>query len=827
MVSVRGRHSLRPVRVGAALVVAAAAALFTQGCLGTGRGRLRVTAFELAEDLRERAAAPRDAASARELLSLAARAEHLRYLAEDGVLAGTRRVEWRRELASLQADREKYSSGGKILPDRRGVVLLGYISDTDGSLQPLSVSVPERYHGQAMSLIVWLHGHGWFKPFQGHPAPEYTGAICVSPTGRGATDYMELGEEDVLRAIDTVRALYHIDDRRIYLAGRSMGGTGCWNMAVRYPHRFAGIVPVAGNSDNRVWSSMWEWNQPRPWHFRELREFLHAARSPVTYAENLRHVRAFCIHGTADDVVPVGHARSMVERLRALGYPVEYREYPDTGHRRIPPEDVRQGLAHVAAHARPGAVRDFSYRTDSLRHGAFYWGELLLLREPLKFATIEGKRQDDGSKMIINTDNVLAFRLDPGSIPAPGNVDRIVLDGQIVECSLAGSDVFLVRDEGRGLWAVSPSPPDLSGRKRRGVEGPVEDVFRDRFVLVYGTADPGWQRATKEEAERFASEWERRYGGACQVVADSELKEDLAKESNLVLFGGPRANRQGARLVPRSPVTIGDGGVRIGTETFSGGDVGTIFCCPNPEAPDRMMAVFASMKPDGLYHVTGRFGRWFNWGVLDNRRWFDYAVYDARTIGPESFLRVGLFSGRWQLAPGTSWSASKEARNLLRPASVPSADWPGAGETVSLSRVRPAEIDQMRGGAEFDRSFRGGPIVVGGTAYERGIGVRCPSAITWKLPDGRRYRLEAAAGLVREWDEDVSKVRERTEAVRFVVEADGKRLFVSKDVTWESPSVELNVNLGRARTVTLRVERAGGALWLHGTSAWANPRLVP
>ena len=94
---------------------------------------------------------------------------------------------------------------------------------------------------------------------------------------------MGLGEEDVLRAIDTVLSVYEIDERRIYLAGVSMGGTGCWNLAVRYPHRFAGIVPVAGNSDNRIWSSAWEWNQPQPWHFEDLREFLHAASSPVTF----------------------------------------------------------------------------------------------------------------------------------------------------------------------------------------------------------------------------------------------------------------------------------------------------------------------------------------------------------------------------------------------------------------------------------------------------------------------------------------------------------------------------------------------------------------
>ena len=186
-----------------------------------------------------------------------------------------------------------------------------------------------------------------------------------------------------------------------------------------FPKRGCCIVPVAGNSDNSVWSSTWEWNQPQPWHFEELRSHLHAVTSPVTFAENLKHVSVYCIHGTADDVVPVGHARNMVSRLRTLQYPVEYREYLDTGHGKFPSEALTQGLSHVAAYARPEKVRDFVYKTDSLRHAAFYWGELLVLQEPLKFATIEGKLSEDGSDIIIDTDNILAFRLDRESIVSP------------------------------------------------------------------------------------------------------------------------------------------------------------------------------------------------------------------------------------------------------------------------------------------------------------------------------------------------------------------------------------------------------------------------
>jgi acetyl esterase/lipase len=42
---------------------------------------------------------------------------------------------------------------------------------------------------------------------------------------------------------------------------------------------------------------------------------------------------ALLIHGEADDVVDVAHARAMADALTALGVAVTLRTYPDRGHR--------------------------------------------------------------------------------------------------------------------------------------------------------------------------------------------------------------------------------------------------------------------------------------------------------------------------------------------------------------------------------------------------------------------------------------------------------------------------------------------------------------
>jgi predicted peptidase len=44
---------------------------------------------------------------------------------------------------------------------------------------------------------------------------------------------------------------FPIDRARIYLAGISSGGTGCWQYSLRLPKRFAAVAPMAGSRQRR------------------------------------------------------------------------------------------------------------------------------------------------------------------------------------------------------------------------------------------------------------------------------------------------------------------------------------------------------------------------------------------------------------------------------------------------------------------------------------------------------------------------------------------------------------------------------------------------
>ena len=39
---------------------------------------------------------------------------------------------------------------------------------------------------------------------------------------------------------------YRIDTNRVYLTGESLGGSGTWFLAAKYPDKFAAIAPMSG-----------------------------------------------------------------------------------------------------------------------------------------------------------------------------------------------------------------------------------------------------------------------------------------------------------------------------------------------------------------------------------------------------------------------------------------------------------------------------------------------------------------------------------------------------------------------------------------------------
>jgi poly(3-hydroxybutyrate) depolymerase len=125
----------------------------------------------------------------------------------------------------------------------------------------------------------------------------------------------------LLAIVRDVAAKYHVDPKRIYLAGHSMGGGGTWTMGAVLNDLWAGIAPLSG----------WYASTPRP--------------DPKW----LGSVPIYIIHGDQDQNVLVENSRMAVKALTALGRVAKtlvtrpekddfgkadiiYRELPGVGH---------------------------------------------------------------------------------------------------------------------------------------------------------------------------------------------------------------------------------------------------------------------------------------------------------------------------------------------------------------------------------------------------------------------------------------------------------------------------------------------------------------
>src|SRR5271169_2355584 len=129
---------------------------------------------------------------------------------------------------------------------------------------------------------------GWIRyDFSQQPAKELPGF------GDGARLALEI--------VDGLRREFPIDERRIYIAGNSMGGAGVWNGLANRPDFFAAAVICCGGESPDDGSG--------------------SAATPL-----------WDFHGDADEVVPVSSSRDRIAaRRRAGGHPI-YTEYAGVDH---------------------------------------------------------------------------------------------------------------------------------------------------------------------------------------------------------------------------------------------------------------------------------------------------------------------------------------------------------------------------------------------------------------------------------------------------------------------------------------------------------------
>ncbi len=167
-------------------------------------------------------------------------------------------------LAEGQRRAEQLVKGEADWVTQKGLVVRGFRSKIDQTVQPYGLVIPDSYDGTGKAnyrLDLWFHGRGERTSESafinqrmkqvGRVAPKDT--IVLHSYGRYSNAFKFAGEVDVLEGLEHAKKNYRVDEDRIAVRGFSMGGAGCWQMAVHYPDMFFAANPRRGIlRDSRV-----------------------------------------------------------------------------------------------------------------------------------------------------------------------------------------------------------------------------------------------------------------------------------------------------------------------------------------------------------------------------------------------------------------------------------------------------------------------------------------------------------------------------------------------------------------------------------------------
>ena len=546
---------------------------------------------------------------------------------------------------SLEAGRDPYED--RTGPSRRAI-----LTPFDGAPSEFGVYVPpgfKRGDPRKWPLVIGLHGMNSFPmslmralfglddaqreaAFKDrHPVPlPPVDAFVLTPNAHGNTMYREIGEDDVLHVMRWLASVYPIDETRITITGPSMGGIGAASIPFHYPGIFAAAEPLCGYHSYLIRPEIM--SRPRkPWEQALLEE-----RSNVLWAENGEHLPLYIAHGTRD--LPEANSGVLIERYEKLGYPIRH-EHPDVGHNVWGPTyaDLKgmKWLLDRRLDPHPSHVR---FRTPRSRYDTSAWVKVDALVRELAWGDVDA-RVTARRRIVATTTGVraLTFTRDPRLLD-PGTV-TVVIDG--TEVAFDAGELLALRREGKTWQKASASTNER--RKAGHVTGPFHDVFHDPLVFVYAADDEA--RANERVARHFAERPGITTGYT--VISDLEFQargEALANDRGLFLVG--RNNRVLAGLGASLPIHVDGGAVTLGSQRFTGRELGAAFVVPNPLRPDRYLAVVAGADVAGMLRAMALPE------LLPDFIVWDETIAPARgqlLLGGVPTRAAGLFGNDWSL----------------------------------------------------------------------------------------------------------------------------------------------------------------------------------
>ncbi len=103
--------------------------------------------------------------------------------------------------------------------------------------------------------------------------------------------------------------------------------------------------------------------------------------------------------------------------------------------------------------------------------------------------------------------------------------------------------------ESRRRWQIASSTNEsnvLKIQKKPGLQGPIDDAFLSRFIIVKPTVKSSAAAVDEwcmRELDHAVEHWRRQFRGDAIVKEDTDLTQEDFESANLICFGTPESNR--------------------------------------------------------------------------------------------------------------------------------------------------------------------------------------------------------------------------------------------------------------------------------------------
>ncbi len=547
-----------------------------------------------------------------------------------------------------------------------------FISNIDGSCQYYAVLPPKNYEEDSTyALIMTCHGAGVKAERQINAYIQKDWAFVIAPTNRRryGFDWQDWGRLDFLETLEDVKRQFNIDTNRIYLTGHSMGGHGAWHIGTSHPDIFAAMAPSAGWTSIYLYvpaflQKSYTFAHPEQLKFRNmaLRE-----DNPLLFLENLWNVPTYILHGGADDNVPPIQGRMFAKYLYILNHDYTYNEIEGQGHwwdidttpgvDCVDSEDLMYFLKTKVRNPYPKKI---VFKTSDIDHSnRAYWVRLdeleKLYRDGMIIAEItdtEGFVDESSGvrNIVIDVSNVNKFTIFLSEeLIVPGSVN-FVINGRMVKfeyrekCTIS----FRKKRTGSFFWCTEPS----GDGKTQNLYGPIKRAYFNPFVFVYGTTGDSLATANNLHQARLQSyTWWYRANGFAEILADTEITEDIIKNYNLIVFGNPETNFILKWINHKLPIRIEERQIFVNKKRLEGQNLCLTEIYPNPLNPEKFILLNSATSEEAQKSM-GLFVP-----LLAGSGLPDFIVYDksALTYGWAGIIATGFFDERWKFSEKLSF----------------------------------------------------------------------------------------------------------------------------------------------------------------------------